>query len=157
LEKAIPRVRVQGEGDCLDSRLCQRAVADLEFARTQPIRIARGLLNYRATSMAGRNNAAEFVATLDALCDLDANDALSLVKLAEAHAECLGLLESHRSPWLTSRQRDELQRRCNARGIVALRRAVALGYDNVRRLEGDIQETGLLVNFRGDPEYSRLI
>jgi hypothetical protein len=100
---------------------------------------------------------AEFAATVDALCDLEANDQLSLIRLAEARAQCLGLLDPGQSPRLSASERQRLQRRCMARGVGALNRAVDLGYDNVRRLDGDIRETGLLWNFRSDPAYSTLI
>jgi hypothetical protein len=158
LEKAIPGVRVGVEGDGLDITLCRRALSDLEFARSQPIRIACGLLRDRATMLAGRNDPAEFVATVDAICDLEANDILSLMRLIAACAQCVGVLESCQPVGMTASERLILQRRCRARGIAALSRAIDLGYDDVRRLDaGSFSGAWFFWNLRDDPAYSTLI
>jgi hypothetical protein len=157
LEKAIPGLRVTVDGDRLDGTLCQRAIADLEFARSQPVRLACGLLRHRAHVMATRKDPAEFAATVRALCDLEADDALSLARLVEARGQCLARLESGQAIGMTVSQRLALQRLCRARGVAARRRAIELGYDNFRLLDPAPTDSSMLWEFRDDPAFSTAI
>jgi hypothetical protein len=157
LERALPRVQILREDDILASRFTARAANDLDFARSQPIRVACLLLEHRAMAMAARGDEQALIATIHALCDLEPTDQVSLLKLAQACAQCVGMLEPPRTPRLSASERQTLQRRCTDRGIAALTRAVELGYDNVRRLDGDLREVGVLWNFRNNPAYPELV
>ena len=107
--------------------------------------------------MAQRNDLKEFSATVDALCDLEATDTWSLIKKAEALAQCLGQLKSRSAPTMPESQRQALKRRCADSGIASLTRAVALGYDNARRLDGNIEHMHGLWNFHDHPGFPKLI
>lgn len=158
LERALPTASIYRQEDQATSADIARTTADLEFARSRPVRVASALLVDRARKMADRRDAPALIATLDALCDLEAVDKLSLLKLAEARTECLGILEPSHSPSLTASQRRTLQRRCTDRGIDALTRAVELGYDNVRRLEGEPGEPPIMLWYLHDhPDFPKLI
>jgi hypothetical protein len=86
-EKAIPgMVYISRDDDLIDTVACRRANDDLDFARSQPIRLAGALLAHRAGSKARLDDTAGFIATVDAICDLEANDKVSLLKVAEARA-----------------------------------------------------------------------
>jgi hypothetical protein len=157
LERALPRLLIFRSEEVVSSTDLPRAIDDLEYARSRPVRLASGLLVHRAKSMVARRDNAGLIATVHALCDLEANDKLSLLKLAEARAECLGILDPLHSPDLTASQRQSLQRRCADGGIEALTLAIELGYDNVRRLEGDLGEVRMLWNLHDHPGYPKLI
>ena len=75
LEKAFPGMMIQSDEDMTFCQAAPRATADLEFARSQPVRLAAALLIHRAKLMVTRGDNAGLVASLDALCDLDADDA----------------------------------------------------------------------------------
>ena len=98
-----------------------------------------------------------FIATVEAICDLNASDKLSLLRLAEARAGCLGLLHPVHTPDLTATQRQALQSRCTDRAIEALTHAVELGYDNIRRIEGPSEESRGLWNLHDHPAIEKLI
>jgi hypothetical protein len=157
LERALPRLFIYRREENVSSNDATRVIDDLEYARSRPLRLASALLAQRARSMVARRDNAGLIATVDALCDLEADDKLSLLKLAEARAECLGILDPLHSPDLTASQRRSLQRRCGDRGVEALRLAIELGYDNVRRLEGDPREVRMLWNLHDHSAYPRLI
>jgi len=133
LEEALPRVQILREEDMALNENLRRATDDLDFARSQPIRLACLLLVYRAKLMASRGDKSELIATLHALCDLAANDKVSLFKVAEARFECLVALEPSRSPNLSDSERQVLERLCADRGIAAVTRAIELGYNNIGR------------------------
>lgn len=157
LEKARPGVYIIREEEMPDPALVRRAIADLDFARSQPGRLACALLAHRTRSMAKQNDAKEFSATVDALCDLEATDTWSLIKKAEALSQCLGQLRPRHAPTMPESQRQALERRCADSGVAALARAVALGYDNVRRLDGNIEHMRGLWNLHDHPGFSKLI
>jgi hypothetical protein len=157
LERALPALQVYRLEEMASSDKLPRAMADLDYPRSQPVRLASALLVHSAKSMTGNHNEREFMATVDALCDLEADDKLSLIKLAEARAECIGILEPSHSPGLPASQRQRLQRLCADRGIETLTRAVELGYDSVRRLVGDFREVRMLWNLRNHPSFPDLI
>ena len=133
LEAALPRVHILREEDMALNQNLRRATDDLDFARSQPIRLACLLLRSRASLMANRGNMSEFIATLHALCDLEAIDKVSLFNVAQARFEALVALEPSRSPKLSDSERRALQRLCADRGIAASTRAIELGYDDVAR------------------------
>jgi hypothetical protein len=112
-----------------------RALKDLDFALSQPIRLSCPLLSIRAQVMADRGQKAELIATCNAVCGLKADDKVSLLKLAQACAACIKSLDSHGMIALSSKERRELQERCADRGIAALTRAVELGLRSVPHLE----------------------
>ena len=137
LERALPQLYVYRIEELASSENIPGAMADLDFARSRPVRLASVLAGPPRPRHGGRRNDPELIATLDALCDLEAGDKLSLIRLAEARAECLGFLEPRRSPGLSESERRRLRRRCTDPAMDALTRAVALGYDNIRRLAGE--------------------
>ena len=157
LEKALPRVHILREEWLAFSENVRRATDDLDFARSQPIRLACSLLVHRAKLMATRGDKSAFIATVNALCDVEARDKVGLLKVAQAHAECLGILDPVRSPSLSDSERQALKQRCADRGIIALTLAIDKGYDNVRRLDGDPRDVGILWNLRNHPDFPKLV
>jgi hypothetical protein len=93
MERALPRLWVNRDEEMLSTKSISRALADLDFARSQPVRQACRLLAHRARVMTDRREHPRFIATVEALCDLEASDKLSLIRLAEARAGCLWLLQ----------------------------------------------------------------
>ncbi len=122
LEKARPGVWIVREEEMPDQALVKQAIADLDFARSQPGRLACALLAHRTRLMAKQNDPKEFSATVDALCDLEATDTWSLIKKAEALSQCLGQLKPRRAPTMPESQRQALERRCADSGVAALAR-----------------------------------
>ena len=157
LERALPRLWFYRDEDRFLSNNMTRLIADLDFARSQHVRLSCRLLAYRAQVMKDRRDDPGFIATVDALCDLEAGDTLTLVRLAEALAGCLGLLDRANTPGLTATQRQTLQRRCTNGAIEALTRAVERGYDNLRRLEGPPEESRGFWNLHDHPALQKLI
>jgi hypothetical protein len=157
LEEALPQVQVLREESMAFTDNVYRAMDDLDFARSRPIRLACLLLVHRAKMMAIRGNKSELIATVRALCELEADDKLSLLKLACARAECLGFLGPSYSPSLPDSERRALRQRCTDRGIAALSRAIERGYHNVRRLDGDLHEVGMLWNLHNHADYPNLV
>ena len=107
--------------------------------------------------MATRGDSIAFIATVNALCDVEAKDKVGLLKVARAHAECLGILERIRAPGLSDLERQALKQRCADRGITALTLAIDHGYDNVRRLDGDRRDLGILWNLRKYSDFRKLV
>ena len=95
LERALPRLWINRDEEMFTPSSMTRLVADMDFARSQPVRRARALLNYRAQVMKERRDDPGFIATVGALCDLEADDKLTLLRLAEARAGCLGFLDPY--------------------------------------------------------------
>src|SRR5439155_6172706 len=157
LEEALPKVQILREEAMAFSENVRRATDDLDFARSRPIRLACSLLIHRAKLMATRGDKIEFIATVNALCELEANDKVSLLKVAQARAECLGILEPVRSPSLLASERQALRQRCADRGIAALTLAIEQGYNNVRRLDGDPRDVGMLWNLHNHPDFPKLV
>ena len=157
LEEALPRLQVFREDDSAVSANQARATNDLAFTLSLPVRVASPLLIHRAKAMVSRGDMAELVASMDALCSLEADNVVDLVKLAEARGECLGVLEPTFSPKLSASERQRLLKLCAFRGIDALTLAVDRGYNNIRRLDGDLWETRMVGNLRNHRAYPRLI
>ncbi len=162
LERASPRLWITRLEEWPDAKAMSRSLADLDFARSQPVRVACQLLVHRARAMADRREIPDFLATINALCDLEATDKLSLIRLAEARAGCLGLIDSVHMPGLTATQRKALRQRCADRAVEAVSHAIELGYDNVRRLGDDPDdvrhdECRGFWNLRDDPAFRKLI
>jgi hypothetical protein len=156
LERALPNVWISHQDEMFLS-VSQRAKDGVDFARSRPVRQASALLVDRALFLIGRRDNPEVIATVDALCDLEAGDKLSLIKLAEGRSMCINLLQPSQAPDIPAAQRERLLRRCADRGIDALTRAVELGYDNVRRLEGDLGAGIMLWNLRSHPAFPKLV
>jgi len=112
-----------------------RALKDLDFALSRPIRLACLLLSNRVQVMADRGQKAELIATCDAVCGLKADDKVSLLKLAQTCAACVRSLDSPRLTALSAAERQALRDRCADQGIAALSRAVELGLRSVPHLE----------------------
>jgi hypothetical protein len=72
---------------------------------------------------------------MDSLCKLESDNVFDLMKLA----------------------RQRLQKLCEARGIDALTEAVDKGFNNIRRLDGEILETMMVGNLKNHPTYPKLI
>jgi hypothetical protein len=131
LEHAIPQMQVLREEDMSFVAALPRAFKDLDYARSQPIRLACMLLSKRAEVMASRGDRTELVATIDALCSLEPGDKVSLLKLADACAACVPSLHQLRAPGLSDQDRKALQQRCADRAIAALALAIELGFKDV--------------------------
>jgi hypothetical protein len=157
LERALPRLRIYRSQEMPSPAELAGPSVDLDYARSQPVLRACALLVYRAQSLQFRSDMPGFVATVEAICDLKASEKLSLVRLADARAGCLGLLHPVHTPDLTATQRQALQLRCTDRAIDALTHAVELGYDNIRRIEGLPEESRGLWNLHDHPAIEKLI
>jgi hypothetical protein len=157
LERALPRLWIFRSEEMPSPVEIARPSVDLDYARSQPVLRACGLLVHRAQSLRFRSDMPGFIATVEAICDLSAGDKLSLLRLAEARAGCLGLLHPVHTPDLTATQRQALQSRCTDRAIEALTHAVELGYDNIRRIEGLPEESRGLWNLHDHPAIEKLI
>jgi hypothetical protein len=157
LEEALPRLQILREDNVAITTNRPRAMNDLAFAKSLPPRTAGPVLIDRAKAMIGRGDMAELIATIDAICGLESDNILDLVKIGEARGECLGILEPTFSPKLPASERQALVKRCGDRGIDALTLAVERGYNNIRRLDGDLWETLMIGNLRHQPGYPRLI
>lgn len=153
LERALPRLRVYRD----EEMFAPGTETDLDAARSQPVCRACALLGYRAQIMKDRRDDPGFIATVEALCDLEARDKLSLIRLAEARAGCLGFLDPFHTPGLSDALRQALRRRCTDRAMDALTRAVDLGYDNIHRLDGDHEELRTFANLRDHPPFRKLV
>jgi hypothetical protein len=157
LERALPGLGIIHLDELATSDIRNRGEDGLDVARSKPVRLASVLLVDRARFLIARRDNRAFVATVDALCDLEADDKLSLVKLAQERAECIGLLQPSQAPDVPAAERERLLRRCADRGIDALTRAVELGYDNVRRLAGDFREMHILWNLHDHPDFPKVV
>ncbi|QEH35893.1 hypothetical protein OJF2_44500 [Aquisphaera giovannonii] len=157
LEEALPRVQVLREDDVAVSRNSKRATNDSSFATSLPVRVAAPILRNRAKTMVTRGDMPELVASIDALCSLESDNVVDLIKLVQARGECLAILEPSFSPKLSASERQALLKRCEDRGIDALTLAVDKGYNNIRRLDGDSWESLMVGNLRKHPGYARLI
>jgi hypothetical protein len=112
-----------------------RAIRYLGYVRSRPLRVACRLLAERAKILAAKGNRAEFIATVDALCGLDAHDVMGLLKLADACADCLRAFEKL-SPDPCDRAR-EICRRCAERGVRALDRAAQLDFKDEEHVQAE--------------------
>jgi hypothetical protein len=157
LERALPSVQIHREEEMAFGKNLAAAIDDLDFARTQPIRLASWLLAERAKAVAANVDNAEFIATIDALCGLEANDPLSLIKLAQARAGCVGITDPFFSPHLSTSERQSLKQRCADSAIAALSLAVDLGYDNLPHLENERSMGVIRWNLRDHPDYPKLV
>jgi hypothetical protein len=149
--KIVREEDVDFEGNTL------RATRSLKFALEQPIRLAWMLLVHRAKSMARLGDNTELIATLNALCDLEANDKDSLRKLARARAECLDILDPDYSPSLSVSDRQALRQRCTDRWLAALSLAIDHGFNNVSQLEDDLWDAGILEKAADYPAFLGLV
>ena len=158
LEVSLPRVQVIREDDQEWSSELPAAAKDLKYILSKPPRVACRLLDHRALELSYNSGKAEFIATINALCDLDANDPVSLEKLAASCSQCLGILDPSRTPFLTAVERRDLQNRCANRGVSALKKAIDLGYKNLRRLQSeDHRESSRLGNLHIHPGFPGLV
>ena len=157
LEESLPELQVLREEDMSVSRFGSRVGADIDFARKQPVRTAIVLLLYRARLMAANRDSAQLIATIGALCDLEADDKYTLLKLAGAHSECLRILEPQWSTSLAPPERAALDRRCAERGIAALSLAVDRGYNNLNPLETNSRAMRSLWNLRDRPGFTAIV
>lgn len=140
LEEALPLVQFMRDEDLAFYTDAPRAIKDLDFARSQPIRLACLLLASRAAVEAHRGQDGEFIATVNAICSLEASDKISLLKVAAACESCLESLESLGRPRpteltaeLTADEKQAIQERLARHGIAALARAVDLGVQRLSR------------------------
>ena len=158
LKRALhPWLKIVREEDIDLNKNINRADKDLDFARSQPTRLACLLLIHRAKLMANRKDNTELIATMNALCDLEANDKDSLRKLARARAECLDILDPDYSPSLSDSERQALRQRCTDRWIAALSLAIEQGFNNVSQLEDDLWDAGVLEKLRNHPAIQKLV
>jgi Leucine Rich repeat len=156
LEKSLPDLHILRDEDMQAISFAPN-VGDLHFALSQPVRLSCALLLHRARVMASNHDSTQLTTTIEAICSLEANDKFSLLRLAEARAQCLGILEPTYYPDLPGSDRAALQRRCADRGIAALSLAVDKGYNNLKRLEGDSRSTRILWNLHSHPGFAEII
>jgi hypothetical protein len=145
-------IQIMREEDSALSDAQPRALQDLDFALSKPIRLSSLLLTNRVQVMADRGQKAELIATCNAVCRLNADDKFSLLKLAQTCAACIKSLENPRVTTLSPEQRQALKDRCADRGISALTQAVELGLRSVPHLE-DYR----LVPLHGHPGFKPLV
>jgi hypothetical protein len=145
-------IQVIREEDSAVSTAQPRALKDLDFAVSQPIRLSCLLLTNRAQVLADRGQKEAVIATCNAVCGLKAADKVSLLKIAQACAACVKSLESSRLITLPAQERQAWKARCADRGIAALSQAVELGLRSIPHLE-DYRLTPL----RGHPGFQPLV
>jgi hypothetical protein len=133
LQEALPGLQIFRDEDLAFGAAATRAINDLEFARSQPIRLACILLAYRAERVAHRGEKRELLATALAICELEASDKVGLLKVASACASCLRSLDASPAAALTAQERQLTEKRLAERGIAALTRAVELGVKTLSR------------------------
>ena len=97
LEKALPGVMIQSDEDMAFTQAAPRD------SRPGIRPVSAGPPGCQTADPPGqadgeRGDNAGLVASLDAPSDLDADDQLGLIKLAEARAECLGILQLNLLP-----------------------------------------------------------
>jgi hypothetical protein len=131
LQDALHELQIVRDEDHIWTSVSQRAMKDLDFARSQPLRVACHLLARRAQAEAQQGQGAEVIATANAICSLAANDKVSLLKLATACESCLHSLDYLDRQGLSVDGKDEVQDRLARHGIGALSRAVDLGVKNL--------------------------
>jgi hypothetical protein len=136
LQDALPWLQVVRDEDMAFSRTSPGARADIDYARAQPIRVACLLLEHRAWSAAQRGQPAETIASAKAVCTLEADDKVSLLKLAAACAMCLRSLDFIPISDPAFEQKPAIQEQLARHGIDALHRAVEHG---LRKLPRSIQ------------------
>ncbi|MGC8641180.1 MAG: hypothetical protein ACP5XB_15040, partial [Isosphaeraceae bacterium] len=93
LQDALPWLQVLRDEDSALWSATSRAMNDLDFARSRPVRLACLLLAHRAEVEAHQGKKAELIATASALCELGASDKVSLAKVAIACTSCMHSLE----------------------------------------------------------------
>jgi hypothetical protein len=165
LEAALPTLYVYREEEMALSGAQPRALKDLDYARSQPVRLASMLLSHRAEAMASRGQAAELLATIDALCGLEAHDKVGLLKIAIACAACVRSIDRFQGQNPLSMDRQALKDRCIHRGIAALATAKKLGlditlYENVPAFQPPHRfnvHAGELDPLTRHPEFTELI
>ena len=85
------------------------------------------MLAHRADRAAHRGDKAGLLETANTICELEAADKISLLKVAAACASCLRSLERTRPPELPGNQKQVIEERLARHGIAALKQAVDLG------------------------------
>lgn len=135
LERALPQLQVFREEDMVDPAALARALKDLNFARSRPVRLACLFLARRAGLMAIRGDGAELVATADAVCSLETDNPTSLIRVARACAASLRAIDDMRESALSPGERQAIRKRCQDRGLAALTHAVELGYSSIQTFE----------------------
>jgi Leucine Rich repeat len=164
LESALPALHVYREEEMALFGAQPRALNDLDFARSQPVRLASMLLSQRADVMASRGERAKLAATIDAVCHLEAHDQFSLLKIAVACAASVRSLDRFHGQGLSEDERRALQTRCANRGIAALAEAIELGLgiehitsDPGSRFHPYNVRAGELEPLRGYPGFQQLV
>jgi len=145
-------IQIMREEDDAFNNAQSRALKDLDFALSKPIRLSYLLLSNRVQVMADRGQKEELIATCNTVCGLKADDKFSLLKLAQTCAACVKSLESPRLLTLSAPERQALQQRCADRGIAALTQAVELGLRSVPHLEN-----GRLTPLHQHPGFAPLV
>jgi hypothetical protein len=145
-------IQVSREEDGVAFDAQARALKDVDYAATRPIRLACQLLSNRAQVMADRGQKEELIATCHAVCGLKADDKVSLLRLAQACAACVKSLDSPRLVTFSAEEQRALKQRCADRGIAALSRAVNLGLYSVPHLEDHRLEP-----LHGNPGFGPLV
>jgi tRNA A-37 threonylcarbamoyl transferase component Bud32/tetratricopeptide (TPR) repeat protein len=128
------------------------ALADLDFARSQPVLLAARLLIFRARTLADNNDPRQAAAAAQALCTLTADDPDVLFDLARQLALLITDLDARRWPNLPQPEQEALRQGCADRATALLVRAHERGFRDFDRLRG----TDLNV-LRHHPGYQSLV
>jgi hypothetical protein len=122
----LHELQIARDEDLIWTSVSQRAMKDLVFARSPPIRLACNLLAQQAQAKAQQGQRSEVVET-NAICSLEARDKVSLLKLASTCESCLHSLDYLDQQRLTVDEKQAIQDRLARHGFAALCRAVDLG------------------------------
>jgi hypothetical protein len=147
LEQSLPALKIYRREEMAYSSARPRAVRDLEFARSRPIRLACLLLAFRVQATAYMGDEPELKRTIDALCGLNPSDNVGRLKLACACAESIEALDSPRVINVPDDDRRAMQERCANRAVGALALAVDRGFNRVLHLEYDSTRPELAARF----------
>ncbi len=132
---------------------CQAVAAspgDLAALRSDSARETCRLLRIRAGVMAEEGRVAEFAATAQALCELDAREPEDLYRIGRSLAWCAGRIDRIGGTATTGQDLKPLKQRCENRAVAALVQAIDSGLRDPGRLkhEPDLTSVREHVRFR---------
>jgi len=130
-----------------------RALEDIAFARSQPPDVGIRLLQYRARMLPSRGDWPGLVATVEAACNIQANDTMTLEWVASLCANCIKGIDAFPTDQRPASEREALRRRCAERAVAALSQAIVPGRIDVQALA----QKESLKPLHNDPGFQALI
>jgi eukaryotic-like serine/threonine-protein kinase len=122
------------QGEVAFCETAQRALANIQFARSQPPVLAARLLRFRARELTSDNDQALAALTSQALCTLNSQDPDDLYDLARDLCRFVSDLTSARWASLPGQKREALTKQCTDRAASLLILASDRGFADAARL-----------------------